>query len=505
LADGSYTVILTVTDDDGATDQTSQPVNLDIPPVASFTYDCTDLTCSFDASGSSDPGGGSLTYAWDFGDGNSGTGVAPSHPYLADGDYTVILTVTDDEAATDQIDQIVLVNAPPEASFTYDCHGLSCDFNASGSSDPGGGSLTYAWDFGDGNSGAGVAPSHSYAADGSYTVILAVTDDEAATDQASQVVTVQGGGAQTVHVGDLDGTKTSVRNTWTAAVTIEVHDGSHTPVSGATVHGDWSEGAGDSTECATDDSGRCTVEKTGIPKKVSSVVFTVTDVNLDGTTYADAENHDPDGDSNGTRITVPPPANQAPVASFSYVCTDRTCDFDASASYDLDGSIVSYDWVFGDGNIASGIATSHTYADEGTYAVDLTVTDDLGATGTDSQSVTVGSGGGDTMHVGSLTGDGTPGKRNRWDATVAIAIHDQAHASLPNATVTGSWSNGATGSAECTTDGSGQCTVAKANLKTSVGSVTFTVMALTHPTHSYSPAENHNPSGNQPNITVSAP
>jgi PKD repeat protein len=284
-----------------------------------------------------------------------------------------------------------------------------------------------------------------------------------------------------------------------------VHDGSHAPVAGATVYGEWSEGAGGSSDCQTDESGRCTVEKTGIPKNVGSVVFTVTDVNLDGATYEDADNHDPDGDSNGTRITVPPPANQAPVAAFTYACTDRTCDFDASASYDLDGSIVSYDWDFGDGTTGSGIAASHTYVDDGTYPVDLTVTDDLGASGTDSQSVSVGSGGGDTMHVGSLVGEGTPFRKDRWAANVTITIHDQAHASLPNATVTGLWSNGATGSAECTTDGSGQCTVAKGNLKLSVGSVTFTVTDVTHATHSYSWEENHDPSGEQPSVTVSVP
>jgi PKD repeat protein len=81
--------------------------------------------------------------------------------------------------------------------------------------------------------------------------------------------------------------------------------------------------------------------------------------------------------------------NSPPTASFTFTCTDLSCDFDGSSSSDSDGSIVSYDWDFGDGNTGSGVTISHTYASGGTYTVTLTVTDDAGATGTDSQDVTV--------------------------------------------------------------------------------------------------------------------
>ncbi|MDX1661429.1 MAG: PKD domain-containing protein, partial [Gemmatimonadota bacterium] len=93
---------------------------------------------------------------------------------------------------------------------------------------------------------------------------------------------------------------------------------------------------------------------------------------------------DGSGDGGGT-------TNSPPTASFTYTCTDLSCDFDGSGSTDSDGTIASYAWDFGDGNTASGQTVSHTYANDGTYTVTLTVTDDDGATGSDSQDVTVSS------------------------------------------------------------------------------------------------------------------
>jgi hypothetical protein len=105
-----------------------------------------------------------------------------------------------------------------------------------------------------------------------------------------------------LHVGDLDGS-TSGTNRWTAFVTITVHDANHNPVSNATVTGSWSNGASGTSTCTTDSSGRCTVSKS-IPRATASVTFTVTNLASSGFAYAPAANHDPDGDSNGTSITV---------------------------------------------------------------------------------------------------------------------------------------------------------------------------------------------------------
>lgn len=81
--------------------------------------------------------------------------------------------------------------------------------------------------------------------------------------------------------------------------------------------------------------------------------------------------------------------NLAPIASFTSSTNFLDVSLDASSSTDPDGSIVSYEWDFGDGGTATGASVAHTYAEAGSYVVTLTVTDDRGGTGTTSEQVTV--------------------------------------------------------------------------------------------------------------------
>jgi PKD repeat protein len=81
-------------------------------------------------------------------------------------------------------------NEPPTAAFTVDCEHLACSLDASGSTDPEDALAGYAWDFGDGKQGTGRTTNHTYAAGGSYTVTLEVTDAAGATATTTRTVSV---------------------------------------------------------------------------------------------------------------------------------------------------------------------------------------------------------------------------------------------------------------------------------------------------------------------------
>ena len=200
-AGGTFTDAFTIT-------RGAPPANQ--PPVAAFTPTCTQLACTVNASASADPDGTIASYAWQFGDGGTGTGVTSSRTYAAAGTYTITLTVTDDDGATDTTTRQVTVaptpNQPPTASFTTSCTDLVCAFNGTGSSDPDGTIASYAWNWGDATAdGSGATANHTYAAAGTYTARLTVTDNNGATGTTTTPVTVTAPPPVTVLAADVFG------------------------------------------------------------------------------------------------------------------------------------------------------------------------------------------------------------------------------------------------------------------------------------------------------------
>jgi len=198
-------------------------------PTASFTVSCTDLSCLFDGTGSSDADGDALSYSWTFGDGATASGSTASHTYGTDGSYTVTLTVSDGTDTGSDAQTVTVssstANQAPTASFTSSCADLGCSFDGSGSSDSDGNIASYAWDFGDGATATGSTASHSYTAGGTYTVTLTVTDDAGASDTSSQNVTVSEpstGGVTLSATGYKVQGRHNVDLAWTGATSTDV-------------------------------------------------------------------------------------------------------------------------------------------------------------------------------------------------------------------------------------------------------------------------------------------
>ena len=105
-ASGTYTVSLTVTDNQGSQTTVSQQITVvrpNVAPTAVITGPTTGTvpaSTTFSAASSTDSDGTIASYAWDFGDGNIGTGILANHTYTLAGTYTVTLTVTDNNGAT---------------------------------------------------------------------------------------------------------------------------------------------------------------------------------------------------------------------------------------------------------------------------------------------------------------------------------------------------------------------------------------------------------------------
>lgn len=105
-----------------------------------------------------------------------------------------------------------------------------------------------------------------------------------------------------MHVGDLDGRLEPFGRNWRAVVTITVHDGSHRPVANANVSGIWNNGYSASGACTTDAAGSCTIATQKLNS--TAVTFTVSGISHPSLSYQPSANHDPDGESNGSAITI---------------------------------------------------------------------------------------------------------------------------------------------------------------------------------------------------------
>jgi PKD repeat protein len=173
-AAGTYTITLRAFNDCGNSDTITQTLTLCDTLRAAFTFATTGDSISYDASSSTNASG----YIWDLDEAQTSTLVDPSVKYTTTGQKTVTLTVYNNCGDTLSTTQTIDVCAPPVAQWTYTIlpptnSGLRIQFDGTSSV----GAVSYAWDFGDGNTATGPQPIHIYSTPGLfYEVELTVTN-----------------------------------------------------------------------------------------------------------------------------------------------------------------------------------------------------------------------------------------------------------------------------------------------------------------------------------------
>lgn len=374
-----------IIDAKAALDSLGPPAN--IAPSAEFNSSVSALEVTFTDT-SSDPDGSVISWSWDFGDGNNSSVQNPVYSYAVDGTYSVILTVTDNEGATDAVSQDITINATnnlPSANFSYATDNLQAAFTDA-SSDSDGSITSWSWDFGDSSTSTTQNPVYSYSADGTYNVSLTVTDNNGATDTSVQAVTVADTGSETT--GGFTETGLSPAAGSNLSYTIEVPAGAtllEVSTSGGTGNVDLainfdSAPNASNNECLERAAGNehtCSVSNpsAGTWYIIVRGAATSSGVQLDAYWHAEAVE------------------NQAPSAIFTASTNLLEVTF-TDASSDSDGTIASRSWDFGDGNSSNLQNPVYTYAAAGTYSVTLTVTDNEGATDSSTQSLIVSEAGG---------------------------------------------------------------------------------------------------------------
>lgn len=185
--DGSYNITLNVTDNDGATNRTTQQIIItNTPPSANFTFspqNASDTQTITFTDNSIDPDGTISNCTWTFGDGTTSYSLnSTTHQYNDNGTYTVTLNVTDDDGATDEYSiDLIVSNVGPTAVFTYEpanpVVGELIWFNET-STDQDGSIVNWSWNFGDTTVNYSQNTSHTYTNLNSYDVTLTVTDND---------------------------------------------------------------------------------------------------------------------------------------------------------------------------------------------------------------------------------------------------------------------------------------------------------------------------------------
>lgn len=340
----------------GCTDRCAAQTSAGAPaaPIANAGGPYTgtvDQPITFTGAKSTTPAGQTLSYAWDFGDGSTGTGVTPTHSYAASGKYTSTLTVADPAGASASATVTVTIDTPPVAvpGGPYSgTTGAAVAFSGAKSKGPSGQTLKYAWSFGDGGIGTGAVATHIYKTAGTYAVSLTVTDAVGGGNTALTTAVIAGETA-----ANTGGTYNGL-----PGEAIKFSGAKSTGPAGKALTYAWKFGDGAS---ATGEAPSHSYSKAGS----YTVSLTVTD---------------PIGGSNTATTTATISAGVVANTGGPYISTaGSVITFSGKASTGPAEQALTYAWDFGDGDKGTGPSPTHTYTKAGNFTVSLSVTATAGS------------------------------------------------------------------------------------------------------------------------------
>ncbi|MEB2365115.1 MAG: PKD domain-containing protein, partial [Chloroflexota bacterium] len=332
---GTYTVILTVVGPGGPASSATRTITVTDRVQAAFeVVNLTDppgLGVAFQDRST----GNLASWNWSFGDGGSSTDQNPSHTYGQAGTYEVRLVVTSQDGVQSEATQSVTVSEPlppaPEASFEVTVDNLTAQFTntSTGQID------STSWNFGDGQTSSESSPSHTFAAAGTYTVELIVSNAGGADSFSLPVTVTAPPPAPPV-----------------SAFSFSVQDLTVTLTDQSTGEGifSWAWEFGDGAS-SNEQNPTHTFAAAGTYR----VRLTVT--NAGG------------NDRSGQDVTVTAPLPDAPTSAFTFTVNNLDVQFTDLST----GQIDTWQWDFGDGATSTDQNPAHAYAVDGTYTVRLTV------------------------------------------------------------------------------------------------------------------------------------
>lgn len=338
---GTYTVTLTIYGDCGVEVATQDVTIGPFVPVAKFGANivsgCAPLTVTFTDQSGNQP----TDWAWSFPGGNPATSTEqnPTVTYDNGGTFDVELTVSN-AAGSNQSEAagLITVTESPVANFSTDLNGPQAQLTNSST-----GNGSYTWDFGDGEMSNDANPLHTYAAAGTYTVVLTVTNN-CGSDTYTEDITI----ADFLPVAAFNADITA----GCAPLTVAYSDQS----SGQPIAWDWAFPGGNPVT---------SFEQDPIVTYSTSGTYSATLTVQNAWGSADITQTD--------LITV----NGAPTADFVFTITGADVSFTNNSN-----NANTYEWSFGDGsgNMSTELNPEYSFPGAGTYAVELNATNDCGTT-----------------------------------------------------------------------------------------------------------------------------